>query len=51
VIGATVDSAHLFFGNVSSGDRPYLSIVAMTSLMLLSAFVLRRRLGSAEVAS
>ncbi len=51
MIGATIDSAHVFFGNVSSGDTPYLSIVAMTSLMLLSVFVLRRRLGSAEVAS
>ncbi len=51
MIDATVDSAHVFFGNVSSGDAPYLSIVAMTSLMLLSAIVLQRRLGSAEVAS
>jgi hypothetical protein len=51
MMDAAADSAHVFFGNVSSGDAPYLSIVAMTSLMLLSAVVLRRRLSSAEVAS
>ncbi len=51
MMDAATDSAHVFFGNVSSGDAPYLSIVAMTSLMLLSAVVLRRRLSSAEVAS
>lgn len=51
MIDATVDSGHLFFGDVSAGRTPFRSFVAMAVLMAVSVAVLRFRLRSAEVSS
>lgn len=51
MIDSTVDSGHLFFGNAASANTPFLSLAAMTSLMVASLAVLRWRLSSAEVSS
>lgn len=51
MIDATVDSGHVFFGNVESATSPFLSIAAMIAFMGASLAVLRWRLSSAEVSS
>lgn len=51
MINATVDSGHLFFGNISAGSTPVGSFFAMAASMGIALAILRWRLRSAEVSS
>lgn len=46
---SVVDASHLFFGNRSSGDAPWLSLAAMTAVVAIATLVLSRQLRSAEM--
>lgn len=51
MIDATVDSGHVFFGNPSAAETPFVSLASMALSMVGAGLVLRWRLGSAEASS